>query len=135
MLWIRVLSEVNLLAVLVAGVVHIVLGLVWFQPKLFGNAWMKLSGKEMKPASRWIPAGMIAHLFMTLVLAVIVKLSGVTTAMQGAVVGILVCLGFIATILAGELVWEKIPFRLYLIRVANQLVGFAIAGIILSVWR
>jgi hypothetical protein len=135
MLWTRVLSEVNLLAVLVAGVVHIVLGLVWFQPKLFGNAWVKLTGKEMKPASQWIPAGMIAHLFMTLVLAVIVKLCGATAALQGAVVGVLVCLGFVATILAGELVWEKIPFRLYLIRVANQLVGFAIAGIILAVWR
>jgi hypothetical protein len=135
MLWTRVLSDVNLLAVLVAGVVHIVLGLVWFQSKLFGNAWVKLSGKELKPAPRWVPAGMIAHLFMTLVLAVIVKLCGVTTALQGAVVGILVCLGFVATILAGELVWEKIPFRLYLIRVANQVVGFAIAGIILGIWR
>ena len=135
MLWTQVLSDINLLAVLIAGIVHIVLGLVWFQPKLFGNAWVKLSGKEMKPATQWIPAGMIAHLFMTLVLAVIVKLSGITTALQGAVVGILVCLGFVATLLAGELVWEKIPFRLYLIRVANQLVGFAIAGIILSTWR
>ena len=103
MLWTRVLSEVNLLAVLVAGVVHIVLGLVWFQPKLFGNAWVKLSGKELKPATRWIPAGMIAHLFMTLVLAVIVKLCAVTNALQGAVVGILACLGFVATILPASL--------------------------------
>ena len=70
MLWTQVLSDINLLAVLVAGVVHIVLGLVWFQPKLFGNVWVKLSGKEMKPATRWIPAG---TLLMTLVCTVNVR--------------------------------------------------------------
>jgi hypothetical protein len=130
-----VLSTINLLAVLVAGVVHLVLGLVWFQPKLFGNAWASLTGKDLKPASRWIPAGVIAHLLMAFVLAVIVRLANATTALDGALVGILVCLGFVATMEAGELVWEKIPFRLFMIRVGNQLLGFAISGIILAVWR
>ena len=34
------ISNVNIWAVLVAAVVHLVLGLIWFQPKLFGNAWV-----------------------------------------------------------------------------------------------
>jgi len=29
-------------------------GLLWFQPKLFGNEWSKLTGKELKPAKKWI---------------------------------------------------------------------------------
>jgi len=33
----------------------------------------------------------------------------------------------------GELVWEKIPFKLWLVRVGNQLVGLAITGAILAV--
>ena len=35
----------------------------------------------------------------------------------------------------GELIWEKIPFKLFLIRIGNQLVGFIITGIILAVWQ
>lgn len=129
------LSGINLLAVLVAGVVHTVIGLVWFMPKLFGNSWVELTGKEMKPAGRWIPAGLIGHQVMAFVLALIINLANVTNVVGGVVVGILVCLGFMATLEIGELIWEKIPFKLFLIRVGNQLVGLASAGAILAIWR
>jgi hypothetical protein len=129
------LSGINLLAVLVAGIVHTVIGLLWFMPKIFGNLWVELTGKEMKPASRWIPAGLIGHQVMAFVLAVIVNLANVTNVIGGIVVGILVCLGFMATLEIGELIWEKIPFKLFMIRVGNQLVGLGSAGAILAVWR
>ena len=129
------LSGINLLAVLVAGIVHTVIGLIWFMPKLFGNPWVKLTRMEMKPARRWIPAGLLGHQVMAFVLAVIVNLANVTNVVGGMVVGISVCLGFMATLEIGELIWEKIPFKLFLIRVGNQLVGLASAGAILAVWR
>ena len=129
------LSGINLLAVLVAGIVHTVIGLIWFMPKLFGNPWMELTGQEMKPASRWIPAGLIGHQVMAFVLAVIVNLANATSVVGGMVVGILVCLGFMATLEIGELIWEKISFKLFLIRVGNQLLGLGSAGVILAIWR
>lgn len=129
------LSGINLWAVLIAGIVHTVIGLVWFMPKLFGNSWVELTGKEMKPAGRWIPAGLIGHQVMAFVLALIINLANVTNVVGGVVVGILVCLGFMATLEIGELIWEKIPFKLFLIRVGNQLVGLASAGAILAIWR
>lgn len=129
------LSNINLWAVLVAGIVHTLIGLIWFMPKFFGNAWIELTGKEMKPASRWIPAGLIGHQVMAFVLAVIVNLANVTNVAGGMVVGILVCLGFMATLEIGELIWEKIPFKLFMIRVGNQLVGLSFTGAILAVWR
>jgi hypothetical protein len=129
------LSAINLWAVLAAGIVHTVIGLVWFMPRLFGNTWVELTGQEMKPASRWIPAGLIGHQVMAFVLALIVNLANVTNVVGGMVLGILVCLGFMATLEIGELIWEKIPFKLFLIRVGNQLVGLSSAGIILAVWR
>jgi hypothetical protein len=104
-----VLSNINLLAVLVAGIVHMVIGLIWFMPKIFGNAWAELTGKEMKPAPQWIVAGIIGHQVMSLVLAVIVKIANVTNVVGGIVVGILVWIGFMVTLEIGELIWEKIP--------------------------
>ena len=128
-------SDLNLFAVLVAGIVHIVGGLIWFQPKIFGSDWAKLTGKDLTPAFTWIPAGIIGHLIMALVLALIVKLSGAQMAFEGAIIGIITWAGFIVPLEIGELIWEKIPFKLFLIRIGNQLVGFIITGIILAVWQ
>lgn len=36
--------EFNFLAILVAAIVPIILGFLWYNPMLFGNAWMRASG-------------------------------------------------------------------------------------------
>ncbi len=61
-------AEINLYAVSIAWIFHTVSGLLWFQPKLFGNEWSKLTGKELKPAKKWIIPGLSGHLAMVLVL-------------------------------------------------------------------
>ncbi len=127
--------NINLWAVLVVGIVSIAIGLIWFSPWLFGNEWTKLTGKELKPASQWIFAGVLGHLVMVFVLAVLINLAGVTTLSGGIAVGVLIWVGYIVTLETGELVWEKIPFRLFLLRVGNQLVAMSLAGAILAVWR
>jgi len=128
-------SDVNLLAVIVAGVAHMVTGLIWYTPKLFGNVWAGLTGKDLKPAQQWLVAGIIGHQAIALALAVIVRLANATTALGGIAVAVLVWAGFVVTLEVGELIWEKIPFRLFLIRIGNHLVALGIAGAILAVWR
>jgi hypothetical protein len=128
-------SGINLLAVFVAGVAHMLTGLVWFSPKLFGNAWAELTGKDLTPDSRWLVAGLVGHQVIALALAVIVRLAGATTVLGGIAVAVLVWLGFVVTLEVGELIWEKIPVRLFLIRIGNHLVALGIAGAILAVWR
>ena len=49
--------------------------------------------------------------------------------------GVLVWIGFVVTLEIGELIWEKIPFKLFLIRVGGHLVALSVAGAILAVWR
>lgn len=122
-------------AVLIAWVSHVVISLVWFQPFFFGRAWVMLSGKELKPAARWIPAGFAAHLAGVLALAVIVNLAGAATLAEGVALGLLVSIGFVGAMLGGELVWEKILFRLFLIRLGDQVLTFCLAGVILTIWR
>jgi hypothetical protein len=129
------LSSINILAVLVAALAHLVIGLIWYMPKVFGDAWSNLAKADLKPSSRWMPVGIIGHLLMALVLAIIINLAHATTVVDGLFIGILVWLGFIVTLEIGELIWEKIPFNLFLIRVGNHLIGFALAGTILAVWR
>ncbi len=131
----NVFPEINWLAVIVVWIAHVVISLVWFQPPLFGKAWVKLTGKEMKPATQWMPVGLLAHLVCVIGLALIIKWAGAATLLEGAALGLLVSICFIGAMLGGELVWEKIPFRLFLIRLGDQVVTLALAGAILAVWR
>ena len=129
------LSDINILAVLVAGVVHMAAGLVWFSRPFFGPTWTRLTGRDLKPDPRWIAAGILGHQVIALALAVIVSLAGATTVAGGLGVAVLVWAGFVVTLEVGELIWERIPFRLFLIRIGNHLVALGLAGIILAVWR
>jgi hypothetical protein len=126
---------INPLAVLVAGIAHMMINLMWFMPKLFGNAWAELTGKEMKATPRWMAVGFIGHQVIALVLAVIVNLANATTVVGGIVVAVLVWIGFVVTLEIGELICEKTPFKLFMIRVGGHLVALSLAGIILAVWR
>jgi len=128
-------SAINYLAVLVAWIVHIVMGLIWFRPELFGNEWSKLTGKELKPAKKWLIPGLIGHLLMILILVILIKLANANTGFGGMVIGLLTWIGFVVPMESGELVWEKIPFRLFLLRTGNQLVGIAVSGFILGAWQ
>jgi hypothetical protein len=128
-------TDINLVAVFVAWIIHTASGLIWFQPKLFGIEWSRLTGKELKPAKNWIIAGLAGHLVMIFVLVIFIKLANINNGSGGLLVGLLCWIGFIVPLEIGELIWERIPFRLFLIRIRNQFVGIGISGFILGAWQ
>ncbi len=130
-----VLYTLNPWAVLAAAFIHMATGLIWFDSRLFGKQWAKLTKQELKPAGRWIPAGLIGQVLMAIVLAVVVRLTAATTVLDGILVAVLLWGGFIVTLEIGELIWEKISFRLFAIRIGNHFVGLSLAGAVLAVWQ
>ena len=129
------LTDINLYAVIAAWIIHTASGLIWFQPKLFGNEWSKLTGKELKPAKKWLIPGLVGHLSMVFVIVIFIKMANITNGSGGLLVGLLCWIGFVVPLEIGELIWEKIPFRLFLIRIGNQFVGMGISGFILGAWQ
>jgi hypothetical protein len=128
-------SNINYLAVVVAGICHMATGLIWFNSRFFGKQWTELTKQELKPARQWIVAGIIGHQLIALALAVVIYLANATTVLEGIAVAIIICLGFVVTLEIGELIWEKIPFKLFAIRIGNHFVALSVAGAILAVWR
>ena len=59
--------------------------------------------------------GFIGDQVIALALAVIVNPANATTVVGGIAVAVLVWIGFEVTLEIGELIWEKIPFKLFLI--------------------
>jgi len=128
-------TDINLYAVLAAWIFHTVSGLVWFQPMLFGNEWSMLTRQNLSPAKKWLIPGLIGHLAMVFVLVLFIKMANIDSGLGGLLIGLLCWIGFVVPLEIGELIWEKIPFRLFLIRIGNQFIGMGISGFILGAWQ
>ena len=122
------------LAILIATAVAFVLGGLWYGP-LFGQAWMDAIGKtadDIEPS----PAPFVISFFTALITCVVVAglmlLLGVETALGGAVFGLIVGVGFIATAMASDTAFCGWGLRLFLIqsgyRVAYSVLMGAIIG-------
>lgn len=132
---------VNYWAVLVAALVQMVIGAVWYSPLLFGKAWLTMMNftKESmeankKKAQRGYLLMMLSAVVMCYVLAHFVSYVGATTALAGALTGVWVWLGFVATVTLGGFLWEGKSFKLYLLNVAYWLVTLILTGALLAVW-
>lgn len=130
--------QLNYLAVLVAALISMVIGYLWYGP-LFGRQWMALMG--IKPGAvsggemgKTYVFGFIAALVTAWVLAMFVDFTGARTATQGAVTGFWVWLGFVATVTSASVLYERRPASLYVLNNGYQLVSLAVTGGLLAVW-
>ncbi|MDO8495637.1 MAG: DUF1761 domain-containing protein [bacterium] len=134
--------SINYVAVLVAGVINMVIGALWYSPVLFGNKWMKLmgwnkesvAGKKKGMGARYF-ANFVAALLMAYVIAHLVYLIDALTWQEGVQLGFWTWLGFVATVSLGTVLWEGKPKALYFLNIAYYFVTFLVMGAILAVWR
>ena len=133
---------INYLAVLVAAIVGMVAGFLWYSPVLFGNAWMKemnLDQKKLKQAKKngmgkTYVLSFIILLVTSYVLAHFVDYADASTFGAGMLAGFWIWLGFYATTMMGSVLWEKKSWNLYLMNVSHYLVVLLLMGGILAIW-
>lgn len=133
--------SINIWPVLVAAIVAIVLGFLWYGP-LFGKMWMQLMGidkKKMaemkkKPMTMNYVIMIISTLVMSYILAHFVNYLGATDISGALQSAFWIWLGFIATVILGSVLWEGKPWKLYFLNAAYWLVNLSVMSVILSVW-
>ncbi len=132
------MPAVNWIAIVVAAVVQMVVGFLWYSPMLFGNTWLKLSGIKMpskKPDMTmpmiWMLVGAVVTAF---VLSGFVGYAGAKGLVEGALIGLMAAIGFQVTSHASSVIFEGKPFQLYLLNVGHMVVGMALAGAVLGYW-
>lgn len=137
-----IFSNINWLAVPVAGLAYFVLGALWYSKLLFVGSWIKLSGVNANDpnAKKGMAQTMIASLVLMIIcslgIALILARIGATGDwMSGAKVGLLAGLCFSSTGISISYLYEKKPFGLHLINGGYNTVGCIIAGIIIAVWQ
>ena len=135
---------VNLWSVLVAAVATMILGFLWYSPLLFAKPWTLAMGydpndkakmEEMrKGAGKLYGITFVASLISAFVLAKIIDVTTVNSALYGMKIGFAVWLGFVTTVQLTSTLFKKRPIKLYWIDTVYQLVCYLVMGAILAKW-
>jgi uncharacterized protein DUF1761 len=130
-------------AVIVATLAHFLLGGLWYSPLLFGNKFLQLINwspeylREVESQShvKELVIAFVMSFILVYILAHFVQYTKATNAIGGIQTAFWLWLGFIVTTHVPMVLFERRSFGLFLINVAYQFVGCAIAGAILAMWR
>lgn len=129
--------DVNWLAVLVAALVNIAVGFLWYGP-LFGKQWLAAFGKrpeELGNPTRAILTSALMALIAALALAMLVVTTQSSGAAGGIALGLLVAVGFVLTTQMISQAYESGPAAVRWIFISYQLVVLALMGLLLALWR
>lgn len=130
--------EVNYIAVLVAGLVPVILGMIWYNPKVFGGMWMRLanlSPEAMERGKKLMPFHALIGLVGALVMAYVLTHFGIAWGVFdwiGAIeLGFWVWLGFQVPVLLSPTLSEMKPWKLFFLNAAYQLVATVLVAVVL----
>ena len=135
------LGSINYLAVVVAIVINMAGGALWYSPLLFAKPWMAANGlteesiREGGSPTRGYVVAVIASIVISLAIALFAQVSGVDTAVEGLMLGLAAGLGFVATTFASNYIFESRPLKLYLINAGYPVVTFTLIGLLIGAWQ
>ncbi len=130
--------EVTFLPILIAAIANVVLGMVWFNPKVFGTAWMQGAGitpEKAELGKKRMPFMAFLGLLSGMVIAYVLNHFGIAWGVfdwiGGVELGFWCWAGFTAPVMLGSVLWEMRPVKYYLIGSFYWLVSFILMAVIL----
>ena len=138
--------QVNYLAVLIAGVVGMGIGFVWYSYLLFAKPWMKEMGytkesmaKEQKKMGPWYAVSFVALLVTAFMLTHVMTLSehfyGYTPLTTGLTTAFFMWVGFIAPVQLTDVIFGSKKLKLFFINTGYQLVTLLAMGVVFAIMR
>lgn len=136
------IPEINYWAVLVATVSTMVVGSIWYTPKVFGTVWMKLArvtpSGNAKDAVGPIIVTLVVSFISAWVLAgatwIAFEFYGGSFLVAALVTGLMLWLGFTAARFVTHDAFEGRPVKLTILNIVHELVTVLVMAVILGVW-
>ncbi|WP_420431851.1 DUF1761 domain-containing protein [Hyphobacterium sp.] len=127
---------VSIIAVLLSTVGFMLVGMVWYGP-LFGKRWMALNGfteESMKDVNMGLTMakGVVNSLIASFGIGFLIHVTGQSGLMATLHISIMAWFFFAATTEMLKHIWERQSLELTGIHLGNQLVAYALAGVIFS---
>jgi len=129
---------VNYLAVVVATIAAVLIGIVYYGIAGFGERLARLNGMTPRtgpPSPMQFAVGIVVGLVNAWVLALLSLNLGGTSIADGVLLGVLVWLGFGATLKAAQVVFEGRSWNTWLISGVHDLLIQIVMAAIVTVWR
>lgn len=128
--------EIDWSAAALATVAYFFLGALWYSKALFGNAWMRATGKteeELKQGSdpKTAMSGMfVVTLVSVIALATLIDHSATDDVAGALAIAVIVSFGFILPPLSANVFFEGRPWTLFMINFGYHTTGTIVAAII-----
>jgi hypothetical protein len=129
------LFSISVWWILLAIAVYFMVGALWYSPVLFSKPWLAALGKKREELSMGaMPMVMTALAIAVLVVveAWVVQATGTVGWRDGAMLGLMLWLGFAATTGLINSAFQGRSIKLYIIDQGYHLVGIVLAGAILA---
>ncbi len=130
---------INWLAVIVAAIIRMVVGTIWYSPIGFVKPWQQLTGvtpeKMQAGLGKAIGVDAVMSLVMAFILLHAVTYAGATSLVLGGAVGALSWLGFVLTTFLALWAYENRPLKLIAINTGHNLIAMVLMGAVLAVWH
>ena len=94
----------------------------------------KFKKSDIKVGTSTMVIGFIAYFIMNLVIAYLVSFAGINTLAFGLFFGLFLWVGFVATTLITQVLYEGKSVELYLINSVHSLIWMAISAGLFAVW-
>lgn len=127
--------DINYLAVVIAAVVNMVVGALWYSRVLFAKPWAALTGRkieDMTGGGSGYAFAAIGALVQAWIMAHFVAWAVATTVVQGALVGLMLWIGFVAITQGVNTIFAGTRKKLLAINTGYFLVVLVINGAILA---
>ena len=129
---------VNVVAIVVAGVLSMVSGFIWYHPAVFGKKWMELSGMKMADmdskkggAMKGFAVGLIGAFITAYVLSLFLQYTAASTIMKAFTTSFWAWLGFAATFQLTHNVFSGKPISFWVLTAGHQLLALLISAAVL----
>lgn len=135
------IPDINYWAVIVATLSTMLVGTVWYAPKVFGDYWMRKTGVEPSSASNAVGPIIVTVIVSFLSAWVLAGASFIAWDFYGGgfllnavVTGVILWAGFTAARFITHDAFEGRPSGLTTLNIAHELVTVLVMAIIIGVW-
>ena len=133
------MEPASLWQILASGVASVLIGMIWYHPRVFGSAWLRLAHITPEMATqgkRRMPIYALIGFVVAMLIAWVMSTIGVALGIYdwiGAIfeLALWAWLGFVVPTMLNAVLWEHRPMKLYFINVAYWLVSFCAIALIL----
>jgi len=130
--------EITVFPILAAGFANIILGFIWYHPKVLGSTWMRLINlsPEMVERGKKHMHIRVGTAFLTSLLAAyVLNFIGIALGVYdtlGAIQLAFICwIGFVVPTFISTVLWEQRPVKLYIINTSYWLASLVVMALIL----